>query len=164
MGSRAAHTTSSTRTFQPSKPEEPQLPRKKPSIKLPKVRLKFSPWLIVAVLLAFSGFMFYEYHQAKHAIQKTAPTVNKQQVDDIVARVGKLIILPTDEKPSTLATVSNASKLKDQAFFLNAKDGDKVLVYTKHKQAILYRPSTNQLVNVSTVTVTPNSAGTSTSQ
>lgn len=164
MGSRAAHTTSSTRTFQPSKPEEPQVPRKKPSIKLPKVRVKLSPWLVVVALLLFSVFMYYEYHQAKHAIQKTAPAANKQQVDNVVARVGKLIILPTDEKPSTLATVSNASKLKDQAFFANAKDGDKVLVYTKHKQAILYRPSTNQLVNVSTVTVTPNSGGTTAGQ
>ncbi|MDB5171000.1 MAG: hypothetical protein JWO35_694 [Candidatus Saccharibacteria bacterium] len=153
MGSRTPNTTSSTRTFMSSKPPagEPKAPRKRPQIKLPK---KFSPWLLVIALLVFSIFMFVQYRQAKDKIAADAPAAASQQVDDVITKVGKLIILPKDQKP-TVATVVHADKLKDQTFFANAKDGDKVLVYSTQKQAILYRPSTNQLVNVSSVTVTP---------
>lgn len=97
--------------------------------------------------------MYVQYQQATTKLQKSAPAAASRQIDTVVARVGKLIILPSDEKPSTLATVADASKLKDQSFFANAKDGDKVLVYSKQKRAILYRPSTNQLVNVAAVTL-----------
>lgn len=155
MGSRSANTTSSTRTFQsPKAPSEvpPKLPRQKRVIKTPQ--LKSLPWLLIILLTAFGAFMLVQYHQAQQKLQVSSNAVaQKHQVDDVVAKVGKLIILPTDEKPSTSATVYHADKLRSQAFFANAKDGDKLLVYNHHKQAILYRPSTNQLVNVQPVTI-----------
>lgn len=137
-----------------SKPpiEEPKTPRKIPKLKLPKL---LSPWLLVLGLLVFSVFMFAQYQQAKNKVASNTPAAANKQVEDVVTKVGKLIILPKDQKP-TVATVVHSDKLKDQIFFANAKDGDKVLVYSNQKQAILYRPSTNQLVNVSSVTVTPN--------
>ncbi|MEO7364045.1 MAG: hypothetical protein ABIV43_00865, partial [Candidatus Saccharimonadales bacterium] len=59
-------------------------------------------------------------------------------------------IVPADETP-TVATVSNVEKLKGQTFFANAQIGDKVIVYVNAKQAILYRPSTNQIVTMAPV-------------
>ena len=59
-------------------------------------------------------------------------------------------MLPTGETP-TIATVTDASKLKDQAFFTNAVTGDKVLIYTNAKKAFLYRPSTNKIINIAPV-------------
>lgn len=135
--------------------EEPKTPRKLPRLKITN---KFWPWLLVVVLLAFSVFMFGQYRQAKDKTVATTPAAVNQRVDDVVSRVGKLIILPKDQKP-TVATVLHADRLKDQAFFADAKDGDKILVYSSEKRAILYRPSTNQLVNVSSVTVTPTGTG-----
>lgn len=137
--------------------EEPKAPRKKLSLKLPK---KLSPWLLVVALLLFSIFMFVQYRDAKHKIASSAPAAANKQVEDVLTKVGKLIILPKDEKPGSVQTVSDIDKLKGLEFFINAQKGDKLIVYTKSKKAILYRPSTNQLVNVAPVTVTPSGSTT----
>lgn len=148
------NTTSSTRTFQTAPPTEPKPPKKeRPSLKA-NFGGKRLPWLLIVVLTLFSMFMIGQYHQAQRKLQ--SGSANTQQVEGLVTKVGKLIILPAGETP-TIATVLHADKLKDQSFFANAKDGDKVLVYNKEKEAILYRPSTNQIVKVSQVTV--NSTG-----
>lgn len=67
--------------------------------------------------------------------------------DKLISAVGKLITLPEDENP-TIATVSDPAKLAGQPFFSRAKEGDKVLIYTRYKKAILYRPSERKLVEV----------------
>lgn len=79
------------------------------------------------------------------------------QVKDLqktIAKVSRLIVLPTDEQP-TLATVSDIEKLKDQPFFTNAKNGDKVLIYPRSLKAILYSPSQDKIIEVSSVNVPP---------
>ena len=70
----------------------------------------------------------------------------------LVAKVGQLIVLPEGEEP-TVATVNEPEKLKDQPFFANAKQGDKVLIYTKAKKAILYRTAENKIVEVAPVNI-----------
>ena len=60
--------------------------------------------------------------------------------------------LPTGESPN-VATIIDKDKLKDQAFFNNAENGDKVLIYTKAQKAIIYRPSTNKIINVGPITL-----------
>jgi len=70
-----------------------------------------------------------------------------QQGAEIVSKVSLLMDLP-NEAP-TIATVLDASKLQDQVFFKNAKNDDRVLIYTQAKKAVLYRPSTNKIIEVS---------------
>jgi len=69
---------------------------------------------------------------------------------ETIAAVGKLIMLPEGEEP-TVATISDIEKLKDQAFFTHAQNGDKVLIYTTAKKAILYRAETNKIIDVAPV-------------
>lgn len=138
-------------------PEEPKKPKKSlkiktPAIKTPKVsgggaRLA---WLLVVLLAAGCIFLYNQYQTAQDKVQ-TAKTGQSQQTKDIVKSVSKLVIVPANETP-TVATVTNVEKIRNQAFFVDAKNGDKVLVYGKQKKAILYRPSTNQIVNINTVT------------
>jgi hypothetical protein len=72
------------------------------------------------------------------------------EAQTLISQIGKLTDLPQGETP-TVATVTDITKLKDQPFFTNAKNGDKVLIYTTAKKAYLYRPSTNKLINIAPV-------------
>ena len=76
----------------------------------------------------------------------------KAQADKTITNVDKLYSLPKDETPS-VASVSDKGKLKSQPFFVNAENGDVTLIYSKAKLAILYRPSTDKIINVSSVTI-----------
>lgn len=70
----------------------------------------------------------------------------------IINKVSRLIVLPEGETP-TIATVADPSKLKGQAFFANAKVGDKVLIYPNSKKAILYDPNQDIIVEVAPVNI-----------
>lgn len=118
-------------------------------VKLPVNRL---PWVIVAVFAVISLFLLTQYNDAKAKLASPQASVAAaKQVSDTLGKVAKLAVVPTNETP-TVATVANAAKLKGQSFFANAKDGDKVIVYSQAKEAILYRPSTNQIVTIAPVT------------
>jgi hypothetical protein len=81
---------------------------------------------------------------------KNPTAAQTAEVKAVTAEVGKIMELPTGEDPS-IATVLDKTKLTDQPFFVKAQNGDKVLIYTKSGEAILYRPSTNHIVNVSPI-------------
>ncbi|HSX45742.1 MAG TPA: hypothetical protein VLG27_01910 [Candidatus Saccharimonadia bacterium] len=71
----------------------------------------------------------------------------QKQIDDTVAKVSKLFLVPQGEQP-TLAVINDASKYKNVAFFKNAQNGDRLLVYAQAREAILYRPSINKIIAV----------------
>jgi hypothetical protein len=76
--------------------------------------------------------------------------IAKSQNAALVEKIGILVFLPKDETP-TLATVSDPELLKNQPFFADAKKGDKVLIYTNAKKAILYDPVANKIVNMAAI-------------
>lgn len=109
---------------------------------------------ILVVALAGVSFKFYqELRQLKDNPQKVA----QEEVRALVARVGQLIVLPEGEDP-TVATVNDTEKLKEQPFFEKAKKGDKVLIYTNAKRAILYDPVANKIVEVAPISIGPPAA------
>ena len=91
------------------------------------------------------------YHQYA-ALYQTLPQAAQDEAKKLVADVGRLIVLPTNEQP-TIATVADPDKLRDQPFFANAKKGDKVLIYTNAKKAILYDPVENKIVEVAPLNI-----------
>ena len=123
------------------------------SSKLPSRRL---PWILIGLLVIISLFLFVQYREAQSKLHSPqAAAANSKQVNDTLAKLAKLVIVPTDETP-TVVTVADPAKLKNQTFFAHAKAGDKVIVYARAKQAILYRPSTNQIVTMAPVTGSTN--------
>jgi len=72
------------------------------------------------------------------------------EVNEIAGKVGKIMMLP-NESP-TLATVTDVGKLKNQSFFANAENGDKVLIFPSTQKAILYRPGVNKIIEVAFLT------------
>jgi hypothetical protein len=120
--------------------------------------------VVLAILLcgalAGAGYFYYQYKNA-------AKTADLEEIDRLTKTIGALIELPTGETP-TLATVTDKDKLAEQPFFQRAENGDKVLIYANSGRAILYRPSTKKIVDVTTVNInqpTPATASdTTTSQ
>lgn len=79
------------------------------------------------------------------------------EIKSLVQQIGQTFQLPAGETP-TLATVSDASKVRNQAFFKDAQNGDKVLLYSKAGEAILYRPSTKKIISVAPVNLNGTSS------
>jgi hypothetical protein len=104
--------------------------------------------LIFVLSVAGNAYLFMQYRTLSEDPQKQA----QQEMRDLVASVSDLMVLPEGEDP-TIATVADTEKLKDQAFFANAVIGDKVLLYTTAKKAILYRPGTNKIIEVAPINI-----------
>lgn len=137
--------------------------------------LGFITLVIVIGLMAAAGYYFMLYRDARaqrRDLQSQNNDLTKQlaayksnpaqaakseadkEVDKIIAAVGKVYALPKDEKPSVYTVKDKeASRKQLGAFFDKAENGDSSLIYTKAKVAILYRPSTNQVINVSSITI-----------
>lgn len=78
--------------------------------------------------------------------------VAEAEVKEITEKLGKLMVLPVGEEP-TVATVLDKDKVKDQQFFANAENGDKVVIYSKAMKAILYRLSENKIIEVAPISI-----------
>lgn len=98
--------------------------------------------VFILALVAVLGGVYYFYQKPQ--------MLADQRPEDLIDEVAKLIILPKGEDP-TIASVTDPDKLKSQPFFASAKQGYKVLVYTKAQKAILYDPSGNKIVEVAPI-------------
>ncbi len=104
--------------------------------------------IIIAVLaIGAAGYFYYQLYKMKQDPNATA----RREATELVAKVSKLVVLP--EEVPTVATVSDTEALKDQAFFKNAKQGDKVLIYAQAKKAILYSVELNKILEVAPLNI-----------
>ena len=119
-------------------------------LKKPGKKNKFLFFSVFAALIVAFGSACYFY--LKYNNLRNDPNMEaKEDTVKLVREVGKIMLLPIDETP-TVATISDKAKLKDQAFFAKAEDGDKLLAYGgKYMQAILYRPSIHKIINVAPI-------------
>ena len=106
--------------------------------------------LIVLVVIALAAALYFFNEYSK--LTQDPNAANQQKIEAVVAKAEKLIDLPKDELP-TLATVSDTEALSDQPFFVNAKEGDQVLLYTNARKAYLYSPSRNIIVEVASLNI-----------
>jgi hypothetical protein len=107
--------------------------------------------IIIFGALAFLGVNKYHNLQKENKRLSNPEESAKQETERLKSSVAALVDVPTGEEP-TIATVTDLDKLKNQPFFAKAQNGDKVLIYPKAKKAILYRPSTNKVIEFSTIT------------
>ncbi len=104
--------------------------------------------LLFLVLASVPSFYFFRKYQSVQS--KLAEVSGATEARLIVERAGRHIVLPTGEEPRVL-TVTDKERLSGQAFFLHAKNGDKVLVYTDAKKAFLYDPTADKIIEVGPV-------------
>jgi hypothetical protein len=117
-----------------------------------KLRILIAANLALIIGLAGFGGLYFKKYQDLKSNPPSATDLAQAEIDNYMEEVGKLYALPKDEKPQ-VATVKDKEKLKDQPFFAKAENNDVTLIYQNAKLAILYRPSSKQIVNVSTVTI-----------
>lgn len=114
-------------------------------------KVVFSIIIIVIIIIAIAvSFYFYIRYQKAQKLLQNPTLVALEETRSLITKVSNLIELPKGEDP-TIATVSDINKLKDQPFFANTQNGDKVLIYEKAREAILYRPSINKIIQVAPV-------------
>ena len=132
-----------------------------PKKKSKKKNFFITSLLILAVLAiaAGGGLLYKAYTDQKERADRLAnPTeAAKEESRQLIEKVGMLTDLPNEEP--TIATVRDTTKLQDQSFFQNAQNGDKVLIYTQSRKAVLYRPSTNKIIEIAPVNLGQDQAG-----
>lgn len=141
----------------PTQPQ--QTNQKKPLLSDPNKRL----YLILAVvLLLFVGFVF-KSNNDKQQLEEQVASLQQPQKDtsaedeaaQLKEEIGQFLELPQNEEP-TVVTVVDADKVRNQSFFKNAQNGDKVLLYATSGKAILYRPSTKKVIEVAPINLGNN--------
>lgn len=134
---------------------------KKSKFNLKKL-LRVKTLVIAGVLVLALGGAGFLYTKNQNLKKENARLANpqeaaKEETERLKQDVGALIELPANESP-TVATVVDASKLKEQAFFANAQNGDRVLMFPQAKKAILYRPSTKKIIEVAPINIGNNTS------
>ena len=116
-------------------------------------------YIVGLSLVSVFGFLVYRNVSLEQRIadlaKKTAD--NSSEIPQLVKEVSTLIVLPENETPS-VATVTDIDKVKEQPFFSQSQNGDKVLIYSQAKKAILYRPDEKRLVDVAPINVPDTSS------
>ncbi len=113
--------------------------------------------IVVVVALAGAGFLYFQYQNTAAELKKVKSQVSSQagipgkqdEAKKFVTEIGKIAKLP-DETPS-IATITDASKLKEEPFLKDAKNGDVLLVFSKSGKVILYDPVNKKIVNMTTL-------------
>jgi hypothetical protein len=110
---------------------------------------------VFILLLAVSGISGFMYWQSQ---KKTLGAATSQVEDskNLISEIGQFFELPTGEDP-TVATITDITKLAGQDFFKHAENGDRVLIYTNARQAILYRSRIKKIIAVAPVNISDDS-------
>jgi len=109
--------------------------------------------LAIIILAASAGFFFIQYQNAQKKVNENpelaAAISAEKQRDELIKKVSQLVEVPGNETP-VIATVEDKTKLNKQEFYSKTENGDRVLLYKNNKIAILYRPSSNRIINLAT--------------
>lgn len=123
------------------------------SAKSLSTKLPMTFGVLLLLLLVVSGLSVYGVKRNPEWIGLLkGPADIAREEREFIAEVGRSITLPKDEKPS-IATVTDKEKLAGQTFFQNARNGDKILMFSNAKKAILYRPAEHRVIEVGAVNI-----------
>lgn len=105
--------------------------------------------LILFIIASAAAVYFYlQFVELSNNPQKVA----QAEIDETVAKVGKLMFLPENEEP-TVALITDPQALAGQPFFAKAKKGDWVLIYPNAGRAILFDSVANKIIDVGPVNI-----------
>lgn len=113
--------------------------------------------IILGLAAVGAAWSFAGKRIATSAPSDRAAEVNQEEsqkeIDKLVERVRKHILLPENEEPVVATVVDAEALIKEQPFYANVINGDRVLIYTQRQQAVIYSPKRDILVNVGPVQI-----------
>ncbi len=128
-------------------------PHAKPSeqpfftVRVGRRTVRYAIVTVIIIGILFLAARIFHWHNWGLSAQE----VQTRETATLVQKVGALMLLPTGETP-VVASVTDAQSLKSQQpFYKDAQNGDVLLVYAQAERAILYRSSTNKIINVGPV-------------
>ena len=101
--------------------------------------------LVFLLIMGLVGFAVYVLKE-----NKSPELTAEAEIQALLIEIGRLIVLPEGEQP-IVATVFDLERLSGQPFFEEAKKGDRVLIYTNAKKAILYDPVAKRIVAIAPI-------------
>lgn len=108
---------------------------------------KYITLALVTVLIAGS-VVYAIYGLVTKSGNDNSPNAS---LDGTITAVSQHYVLPIGETP-TLATITDKTKLTN-ALKNKAENGDRVLIYQENQTAILYRPSIDRVIDVTSVSI-----------
>jgi len=115
--------------------------------------------LVLVVVVGVGGWWAFNSQSGDDLVklsENPGAKLTDAQVDAVVARISKFMVVPTDERPSVVVLKDTASLAQQQPFYKDSVDGNILVVYST--RAIIYDALTNKLVGVSPIqqnTATP---------
>ena len=116
-------------------------------------KLIFLFLILIIAIIAVTGsttYYFLVYNQKSQNLLGSSTQADQEEIGGVLEKLGKLMVLPKNEQP-TMATVSDKNVLPKEPFFERAENGDRVIIYSVSGRAILYRPSTNQIIDIAVI-------------
>jgi hypothetical protein len=112
--------------------------------------------IIVAVLVTWACVYIFIFNSSnktpENNLSQVTDDVNVQaEIKSLTEKVSKFTALPSDDAPQLFEITDPIQLVGKKAFFKDAQKGDKVLVYVKSAKAIIYRESTDKIINVGPV-------------
>lgn len=140
--------------------EIPEKPRSRRRLRFP--RMKTLVVLLLFIVTVGAAVYFYLQWQDAREEAWTAefdggdPAATPQiQANEVIEMVGKTVLLPQGETPALIRVTDKNSLTQNKEFFKDAENGDVVLVYNQARKAFLFRPSTQKLINIAPVNISP---------
>jgi hypothetical protein len=119
-----------------------------------------SIFLVVLALISIGSVCAAAYfYQQYQRLQANPQATTEKELEKMLKTISTVMELPT-EKPS-IATILDTEKLKGQAFFQKAKNGDKVIIFEQARRVLLYRPDTGRVVDFAPLILEPQKTATS---
>jgi len=113
-----------------------------------KIKILIGFLIILLLLFAGSAIFWVTRRVTPKAMVLTTEGIMRTDTQEIVERVDRLILLPNNETP-LVQKIVDKNKVANQPFFSQSEEGDWVIIFQKSQEAILYRPSTDKIVNYS---------------
>lgn len=122
----------------------------------------FSLTSVFLLLAVFGGIVSRQLYTENQSLKKEIATLKSdpqvkanEEAKELVKKLAALVVLPEGEDP-VIATVTDKDKLKEQAVFAKAENGDRLVIYSNAKKAYLYDPKENKVRDIIPVNIGEN--------